>query len=466
MKEKVAKIDWSFKKKKATKRNRMYHQMIVTLTIRIKLFLVELLLLALLITDTSYSEKQSTFFYSKFFSIALSVLKKTMNFKKSFDDLQHYVNVAQHKGYDPYDVLNSPIPFQKLGKWIPVLAIQFQKRNPINIRPLLGIHKEYNAKAVGLFLFTYCQLQKENPSINYFPSIRFLFNWLKNNKSPGYNNACWGYNFDWASRVKYLKANEPNIVVTSFVARGVGAYYHLTKDADALQLMESSCCFITQDLPITETADGICFSYTPVMKECCYNASLLGAEVLIKMYSINRKQEYLTLAKRAIDFVLSKQHADGHWNYSINTLTGKEREQIDFHQGYVIDSIQEYIYYSGDADEKYVNAVKKGLEYYKKEQFFENGQSKWRVPKIYPVEIHNQSQGIITFIKAKKHHPEYGNFANQIAEWTITNMQDKQKGFFYYRKNKFYTNKIPYMRWSQAWMLNALAQLISSNKNG
>ena len=34
------------------------------------------------------------------------------------------------KGYDPYDTLNSSWPFGIIGKWGPVLAIQFQKRRP------------------------------------------------------------------------------------------------------------------------------------------------------------------------------------------------------------------------------------------------------------------------------------------------------------------------------------------------
>jgi hypothetical protein len=34
-------------------------------------------------------------------------------------------------------------------------------------------------------------------------------------------------------------------------------------------------------------------------------------------------------------------------------------------------------------------------------------------------------------------------------------MQDKE-GYFYYQKRKYFTNKISYMRWTQAWMFFAL----------
>jgi hypothetical protein len=48
--------------------------------------------------------------------------------------------------------------------------------------------------------------------------------------------------------------------------------------------------------------------------------------------------------------------------------------------------------------------------------------------------------------------------AQRIARWAIDNMQD-ESGYFYYQKTKWYTNKIPYIRWSQAWMFYALSSL-------
>ena len=52
--------------------------------------------------------------------------------------------------------------------------------------------------------------------------------------------------------------------------------------------------------------------------------------------------------------------------------------------------------------------------------------------------------------------------ARQIASWTIQNLRDK-RGFFYYQRRRFYTVRKPYMRWTQAWMLYALARLIEEH---
>jgi len=79
--------------------------------------------------------------------------------------------------------------------------------------------------------------------------------------------------------------------------------------------------------------------------------------------------------------------------------------------------------------------------------------------KNYPIEIHNQSQGIITFNKLREYDSLYEPFAYKIAEWTIKNMQT-ESGYFIYHKNRLFDIKIPYMRWSQAWMFLALVSLI------
>ena len=85
------------------------------------------------------------------------------------------------------------------------------------------------------------------------------------------------------------------------------------------------------------------------------------------------------------------------------------------------------------------------------------------MPKKYPIDIHNQAQGIITFSKLSEFDDKYGNFAETILKWTINNMQDK-KGYYYYRKYKHFTNKISYMRWGQAWMLLAFAEYLKIRK--
>lgn len=386
--------------------------------------------------------------------------------QNSIIKLEEYIEKENFKGYDPYDTLLSPLPFRKLGKWLPVLTIQFQKRNPINIRPLLGITKAYNPKAMGLFLQAYSILYQKYPKQEYKKKMDFLFYWLKKNYSEGYSGYCWGYNFPWASPAKYLEPFIPSAVVTGFIVKGIYQYYMASGNPEAIKILKNIEPFILNNLPIKKDNTGICFSYTPIMKDCCYNASLLAAGSLARIYTLNKNKLLFPYIINAVKFVISRQKEDGRWNYSIDLRTGKERKQIDFHQGYILESIFEIKNILDIKDQKLEDALRKGADFYFKQQFLPEGRSKWRLPKEYPVDIHNQSQGVITFSKLMDYNKDYLPFSKTIANWTIKNMQASD-GHFYYQNFKYYKNKIPYMRWSQAWMLLALTTLLYiKNKSG
>jgi hypothetical protein len=384
-----------------------------------------------------------------------------VDIERSLKRLQSYIESENFKGYDPYDTLNSPWPFHWLGKWGPILAIQFQKRNPFNIRKLLGIKKDYNPKAMGLFLHAYSLQYQQKKDEAILQQMEFLFNWLLENKTKGYDEYCWGYNFDWASPVKFLKKYSPTIVVSGFVAKGIFEYYQATQNQKAVEVLKSIGNFAEKELAWTKNEDGYCVSYSTKEVDCCYNANMLGAELYARLHSITNEYKYKELACKMTDFTIAHQQKNGSWNYSIDIKTGKERTQIDFHQGYVLDSIHYVIKYCGE-NEGYKNSLEKGAIFYSKQQFKPNGQSLFRLPKKHPVEIHNQSQGIITLTRLAYLNTQYAIFAEVIAQWTTENMQSK-KGYFYYKKYPMYTIKTPFMRWSQAWIFLALTELKNSN---
>jgi len=380
--------------------------------------------------------------------------------KEAKEKLINYIESQAFKGYDPYDTLNSTFPFYFLGKWGPVLAIQLQKRNPFNIRKLLGIKKEYNPKAIGLLLHAYSLQYQKEQNEECLKKMHFFFNWLLENRSKGYTSFCWGYNFDWASPVKFLEKYSPTIVVSGFIAKGIFEYFLATKDEKTKEVLISIGEFVKNDLVWTSTPEGKCVSYSTKTTDCCYNASMLGAELFARLYFLTQEETYKTLAVSLTDFTVAHQQTDGSWNYSIDVETGKERKQIDFHQGYVLDSIHYVLKYTGE-NPVYLKALKKGATFYFEKQFLPNGQSVYRYPDKYPVEIHNQAQGIITLFRLAYLDEQYAPFAKQVAEYTIETMQHPQKGYFYYKKYPLYTIKTPFMRWSQAWMLLALTELSS-----
>ena len=123
--------------------------------------------------------------------------------EKSFIKLEEYCRSEAFKGYDPYDGLNSKLfvylPFLRKSRLFKLIWIQFFKRSPVNFRKIAGIKKDYNPKAVGLFLSAYCNLYKINPTQATLFQIRSFIDQLKQSQSDEYSGSCWGYNFDWQS---------------------------------------------------------------------------------------------------------------------------------------------------------------------------------------------------------------------------------------------------------------------------
>src|SRR5262245_3026431 len=108
--------------------------------------------------------------------------------------LLRYCQDDQWAGYDPYDALNSTV-FGKFGLFqnriCRIVFTQAMKECPVNLRPLLGIRKEHNPKALALFATALLKLPKRDIE------AREVLHLLIQSKSRGRPYACWGYNFAW-----------------------------------------------------------------------------------------------------------------------------------------------------------------------------------------------------------------------------------------------------------------------------
>lgn len=384
--------------------------------------------------------------------------------------LMQWVEARDYTGYDLYDGLSITRSETVLRSyWANTLITQFFKKSPVNLRPLFGMPKTKMPMGAGLFLHAYALLAgrarregDDEQARRYLDRCEELYRWLVRQNCPNYSGYAWNFGFNY----KFM-FDKPTVVITAMVARGMYAYYRLTGREEVRHVLRSICDFVLRDLLVTEADEGICFSYTPQdnperpkMLDCCYNASMLGAEILAQGYALTGEAPLRDRALRAADFTVAHQHADGRWNYSIDLQTGRERPQVDFHQGFILDSLHAIMHHTGARDQSYQKALERGADFYYAEQFASTGRARWRLPKNWPADIHCQAQGIITFSSLAHLSDRYGPFARTIAEWTVAQMQD-ETGYFYHRKGRFMTNRIPYMRWGQAWMMIALAHLVA-----
>jgi rhamnogalacturonyl hydrolase YesR len=381
--------------------------------------------------------------------------------QESFAKLEKYCNQEEFKGWDPYDGLNSrlfqAIPIISKNRFAKLIWIQGFKRSPINLRKVAGVRKGYNPKALGLFLSGYCNLYNTNSKQEYLDKISFFSLKIQELNHKDWNGSCWGYNFDWQARAFFQPKNTPTIVATTFISHALLDAYEITGDKQLLKNARSACDFILKDLNRTYDKKGnFAFSYSPLDKSVVFNASLLGSSLLARVYSFTGEDELTKEAKKSIDFCCDYQQEDGSWSYGILPF----HQWVDnFHTGYNLECIASYMKYS--KDDSYKTQLRKGYNYYINTFFTEEGISKYYNNSIYPIDIHSSAQLVITVVKLNKFNDQK-ILVDKVLNWTIENMQSK-KGYFYYQINKYFSSKIPYMRWGQAWMFYALSTYLKAD---
>lgn len=389
----------------------------------------------------------------------------------SFLKLKSYCEAENFAGWDPYDGLNSKIfnalPF-KHWDLARLAWIQGFKRSPINFRKLLLVPKELNAKGIGLFLSGYCNLYDlalegktdfgTKEELLY--KINELANLLDRLKNTNFSGACWGYNFPWQARRLFLFPKDtPTVVATTFCVEALFKAYDITKNDDYKTLALSAANFVINDLNRTPHHSGFLFSYSPHNgNNTVYNASLLGAKTLSLCYKYSGNEILKKTAKEAVKAVCEGQEKDGSWVYGLLPV---QSWKDSFHTGYNLDAISVYQQCTGD--HQFQENIEIGFDYYI-QNFFENeGVPKYYHNKIYPIDIHCPGQLFVTLSKLNK-FKENKVLADNVLNWSIQNMQSP-KGFYYYQFKKILSSKISFMRWSNAFMFNAITFYFKEHKS-
>lgn len=378
----------------------------------------------------------------------------------SLSQVERYVRTHRYRGFDPYDALMSPMVQALPGAMAKVAVTQLLVYSPLDVREWLGISPGLNPKALALFISGYRDLLRAGMmDRGQFSLVTGeLVDHLKKCRSPGFSNPCWGFDFPWQDITRYSPAGLPTVVVTSFAGNALLDLHEITGDQEVLDLAMGTIDFILNELHVHEDGTGICFSYTPIDHHVVHNANMLAADLLSRAYSVSGRADLLERATRAVDFTVSHQEADGSWAYSIDPASGRKRLQIDFHQGFILDALANFIRFSGTTESRYAGALRRGANFYRERQFDPSGRAYWRLPRKWPADIHHQAQGVATFARLGEKE-----VATRVARWTVDNMQ-RPDGAFTFQCFKGLQNCIPYMRWGQAWMFYALARLMAMTK--
>jgi len=270
-------------------------------------------------------------------------------------------------------------------------------------------------------------------------------------RSPDQRWACWGYNFDWQTRTYLVSRGTPSIVCTTFAANALLDAYDAYGDRAWIEAAHSAGAFLLEGLHITREAETLCFSYTPLVASEVHNASLLGAALLARLHTYRSSEEFRSTAVVATRYALERQRPDGSWPYGEGA---KQRWVDSFHTGFnlmALDRVRRCL----DLAEC-EPAIRKGYAFYLDHFFESDGRAKYFHNRTYPIDAHSIAQALVTLTGLALYDDRSLPLATKVCDWALENMRSPE-GWFYYQKWRWWTNRINYMRWSQAWMMLGLA---------
>ncbi|BBM66523.1 hypothetical protein VA249_31690 [Vibrio alfacsensis] len=353
-------------------------------------------------------------------------------------------------GYDPFDGLNSKLfnIYPSLRNSIFGLAwIQLHKRLGVNLRPIFGIEAKRNPKGIGLFILGLLENYKSTGDQKYLKEATYLADWLLTQQSDRsqWEYSCWGYHFDWKARAFFVPRGKPNIITTIYVAQALYALSEITNDMKYLDPAIDSAHFIVEHL-YTERDNRSFFAYIPGEEAFVHNASLWGAAWVAKVASLTNNDIYKELALNVARQSVQEQNNDGSWVYG----SRHHHQFIDgFHTGYNLEALR--MISDALATTEFESSIDKGLTYYKQYLFEPDGTAKYYHNNAFPLDMHSVSQAILTLLKVGG-TPEDIMMAKTVLQRSLETLYLPQKKRFCYQKNRFFTNNVDYIRWTQAWV--------------
>ena len=370
------------------------------------------------------------------------------------DSTLKYARDRDYTGWDYGDGMSSRI-LRRLpvdNKWVNAAVQEGIKRAPVNLRPLFLVEQRRNYKGAALFAMANlgCARLAEEGLLDpdpyaYRAEARDLADWLLDERIHGYAGFCGGHRHEIQWRTRVGTPQDPDVVSTVYAVKALLATADALDEPRYEEAVRSAADFVYEDLAYHEVEEGARIKYVPAhgTDHFTLNAVALGAVLLLELHARFGDDLHLERARKLLDYVVSKQEPVGGWRYR-DPPDSSHLSMDNHHNGFVVESLLRYRTLVGD--DRYADALERGLSFYRDQLFDPDGAPNWDERKAYPRDTHAAAQGIIVFSKTGEL-----DRARRVLSWTLAHLHAGD-GRFYYRQDRYHTRRITLMRWCQAWM--------------
>ena len=290
----------------------------------------------------------------------------------------------------------------------------------------------------------------------YGRAVHFL-EILKETRSKGWANYCWGYPFNWETRHGTFQAETPFITSVPYVYEAFRQVHEIDGNPEWREIMESIARHAADDYQDFRTSENASTcSYTPDMEPGVINASAYRAFLLTKAALDFSEERYRKIAERNLNFVLESQNPDGSWYYA----TDGQRGFVDhFHTCFVLKALAKIEAIAGN--QQCTAAIGRGVDYYVKNLFDEQGLPKpfSRKPRmtVYRRELYDYAECINLALLLQGRFPALDKILSRVIR--LEGWQ-KTDGSFRGRQLLIGWDNTPMHRWAQAQLFRSLSYLL------
>jgi hypothetical protein len=271
------------------------------------------------------------------------------------------------------------------------------------------------------------------------------------------DGCAWGYHFAVHTRTSSIPRGTPNTIATAFVGHALLDGFELLGHERWAEPAREAARYLVRRMLSDRTAEPF-FRYHAAEPKLVHNANMLGCGLLARTARLLDDRALLEPVGRAAAATIAAQRPDGAWLYADEPGLA----WIDnFHTGYILEALAECERTLSGLREP----LERGIEFWARELFLPDGTPKYLVNRALPHDAHSYASAIDTWLAVTDWRYDALERAALTSELLIRRLL-APSGYVYSQRGRFWTNKVPLVRWSTAPAFRALATLLLKRRPG